>query len=37
MPLLADEAVEDAHRRSAATLKRVTTSVEQARQLAAVR
>jgi hypothetical protein len=37
MPLLADEAVEDARRRSAATLKRVTTSVEQARQLAAVR
>lgn len=37
MPLLADEAVEDARRRSAATLKRVTTGVEQARQLAAVR
>jgi hypothetical protein len=37
MPLLADEAVEDARRRSAATLKRVSASVEQARQLAAVR
>jgi hypothetical protein len=36
-PLLADEAVEDARRRSAATLKRVSASVEQARQLAAVR
>ena len=36
MPLLADEAVEDARRRSAATLKRISTSVEQARQLAAV-
>ena len=37
MPLLAEEAVEDARRRSAATLKRVSASVEQARQLAAVR
>ena len=36
-PLLAEEAVEDARRRSAATLKRVSASVEQARQLAAVR
>ena len=36
MPLLADEAVEDARRRSAATLKRISASVEQARQLAAV-
>ena len=36
-PLLADEAVEDARRRAAATLKRVTASVEQARPLAAVR
>jgi hypothetical protein len=36
-PLLADEAVEDARRRASATLKRITTSVEQARQLAAVR
>jgi len=36
MPLLADEAVEDARRRAAATLKRVTASVDQARQLAAV-
>jgi hypothetical protein len=36
-PLLADEAVEDARRRASATLKRITASVEQARQLAAVR
>lgn len=36
-PLLADEAVEDARRRAAASLKRITASVEQARQLAAVR
>ena len=37
MPLLGDEAVEDARRRSAATLSRISASVEQARQLAAVR
>lgn len=37
MPLLADEAVADARRRSSATLKRITAGVEQARQLAAVR
>lgn len=37
VPLLADEAVEDARRRAAATLKRITASVDQARQLAAVR
>ena len=37
MPLLADEAVDDARRRAAATLKRITATVDQARQLAAVR
>lgn len=37
VPLLADEVVEDARRRSSASLKRITASVEQARQLAAVR
>ena len=35
--LLADEVVEDARRRGAASLKRITASVAQARQLAAVR
>jgi hypothetical protein len=37
VPLLADEVVADARRRSSGNLKRITANVEQARQLAAVR
>jgi len=37
VPLLPDEVVADARRRSSVNLKRITTNVEQARQLAAVR
>jgi hypothetical protein len=36
-PLLSDEVVEDARKRALANRKRITTNVEQARQLAAVR